>query len=271
MADLIIKPTTGSGNKLIIQTEDGTPIVTTSDSGAALSAAVSGGGSTNASDLISGTLPDARFPATLPAVNGSALTNLPAAGWVKLDEVVKSSYNTTAIRIGDDTTLTTTYKWYKVLMTDMFPPAHHHGSFRIRFYDDSNTIQTNNYEQAVTYLNTGDGEGGPGLQWGIANYWGNGDSQIGLGYPTFGFDTFGDGKWEFNASWEFQNPRTSKYHHMIGSGHFRDNDYDKQGMMHFIMGRQNNQVLEGFDIQGWNDDGNNEDFSGTVTLYGLSA
>jgi hypothetical protein len=34
MADLIIKPTTGSGNKLIIQTEDGTPIVTTSDSGA---------------------------------------------------------------------------------------------------------------------------------------------------------------------------------------------------------------------------------------------
>jgi len=34
MGDLIIKPTTGSGNKLIIQTEDGTPIVTTSDSGA---------------------------------------------------------------------------------------------------------------------------------------------------------------------------------------------------------------------------------------------
>ena len=32
MGDLIIKPTTGSGNKLIIQTEDGTPIVTTSDS-----------------------------------------------------------------------------------------------------------------------------------------------------------------------------------------------------------------------------------------------
>jgi len=34
MGDLIIKPTTGSGNKLIIQTEDGTPILTTSDSGA---------------------------------------------------------------------------------------------------------------------------------------------------------------------------------------------------------------------------------------------
>jgi len=36
-------------------------------------------GSTSASDLTSGTLPDARFPATLPAVNGSALTNLPVS------------------------------------------------------------------------------------------------------------------------------------------------------------------------------------------------
>ena len=30
----------------------------------------------NASELTSGTVPDARFPATLPAVDGSALTNL---------------------------------------------------------------------------------------------------------------------------------------------------------------------------------------------------
>ena len=30
----------------------------------------------NATQLASGTIPDARFPATLPAVNGSALTNL---------------------------------------------------------------------------------------------------------------------------------------------------------------------------------------------------
>jgi hypothetical protein len=33
----------------------------------------------NASNLASGTLPDARFPATLPAANGSALTNLNAS------------------------------------------------------------------------------------------------------------------------------------------------------------------------------------------------
>ena len=34
--------------------------------------------STSASDLTSGTLPDARFPSTLPALNGSALTNIPS-------------------------------------------------------------------------------------------------------------------------------------------------------------------------------------------------
>ena len=35
---------------------------------------------TSASDLTSGTLPDARFPSALPAISGAALTNLPASG-----------------------------------------------------------------------------------------------------------------------------------------------------------------------------------------------
>ena len=40
----------------------------------------------NASQLTSGTIPDARFPATLPAVDGSALTNLNIpAGFNELD------------------------------------------------------------------------------------------------------------------------------------------------------------------------------------------
>ena len=40
----------------------------------------------NASQLASGTIPDARFPTTLPAVNGSALTNLNIpAGFNELD------------------------------------------------------------------------------------------------------------------------------------------------------------------------------------------
>ena len=43
--------------------------------------AISGANLTNldASDLASGTVPDARFPATLPAASGANLTNLPAA------------------------------------------------------------------------------------------------------------------------------------------------------------------------------------------------
>lgn len=36
--------------------------------------------SLNATELSSGTVPDARFPATLPAVSGKNLTNLPASG-----------------------------------------------------------------------------------------------------------------------------------------------------------------------------------------------
>ena len=43
-------------------------------------------GNLNATQLTSGTIPDARFPATLPAVNGSALTNLNIpAGFNELD------------------------------------------------------------------------------------------------------------------------------------------------------------------------------------------
>ena len=38
------------------------------------------GSSLNASNLSSGTIPDARFPAALPAVSGANLTNLPSAG-----------------------------------------------------------------------------------------------------------------------------------------------------------------------------------------------
>ena len=37
-------------------------------------------GNLNASQLASGTIPDARFPATLPAISGENLTNLPASG-----------------------------------------------------------------------------------------------------------------------------------------------------------------------------------------------
>ena len=41
----------------------------------------------DASDLASGTIPDARFPATLPAISGANLTNIPGGG--KLLQVVQ--------------------------------------------------------------------------------------------------------------------------------------------------------------------------------------
>ena len=37
-------------------------------------------GNLNATQLASGTIPDARFPTTLPAISGENLTNLPASG-----------------------------------------------------------------------------------------------------------------------------------------------------------------------------------------------
>jgi hypothetical protein len=40
----------------------------------------------NATNLASGTVPDARFPATLPAISGANLTNLPASGITGADQ-----------------------------------------------------------------------------------------------------------------------------------------------------------------------------------------
>jgi len=56
--------------------ESGDTITVTA--GASLSGSGSGLTTLNATQLTSGTLPDARFPATLPAVSGANLTNLPA-------------------------------------------------------------------------------------------------------------------------------------------------------------------------------------------------
>tara|TARA_Y100000401_G_scaffold114625_1_gene116966 strand:+ start:194 stop:1912 length:1719 start_codon:yes stop_codon:yes gene_type:complete len=63
-----------SGSNLTFNSSSGLLTATTfSGSGASLT-------SLNASNLGSGTIPDARFPATLPAISGANLTNLPAAG-----------------------------------------------------------------------------------------------------------------------------------------------------------------------------------------------
>ena len=51
---------------------------------------------TSASDLTSGTLADARFPATLPAISGANLTNLPASGATTLDGLTDVDTSTAA-------------------------------------------------------------------------------------------------------------------------------------------------------------------------------
>jgi len=64
------------------------------------------GSALNASNLSSGTIPDARFPSTLPAISGANLTNLPSTGglvgggseqlFVEAENQMDSSYATTA-------------------------------------------------------------------------------------------------------------------------------------------------------------------------------
>ena len=72
-----------AGTKDVFCTLPASKAVLQNDSGVASATTFSGSGAQltnlNASNVASGTLPDARFPATLPAVNGSALTDLNAS------------------------------------------------------------------------------------------------------------------------------------------------------------------------------------------------
>jgi hypothetical protein len=55
---------------------------------------------TSASDLTSGTLADARFPATLPAISGANLTNLPASGASDIDGLADGYYAGYSVGLG---------------------------------------------------------------------------------------------------------------------------------------------------------------------------
>jgi surfactin synthase thioesterase subunit len=75
--------TFSSGEKNVFCTLPASKAVLENDLGVASATTFSGSGAQltnlNASNVASGTLPDARFPATLPAANGSALTDLNAS------------------------------------------------------------------------------------------------------------------------------------------------------------------------------------------------
>ncbi len=74
--------------------ESGDTITVTA--GASLSGSGSGLTTLNATQLTSGTLPDARFPATLPAISGANLTNLPAETKPTVTSVTPSTIENTA-------------------------------------------------------------------------------------------------------------------------------------------------------------------------------
>lgn len=84
-----------------------TPVTLTNAAGKILSLASTIFAAASATDLTSGTLPDARFPSTLPALNGSLLTNLNGAniatGQIPVARMGTGSPSSTKVLLGDGT------------------------------------------------------------------------------------------------------------------------------------------------------------------------
>lgn len=74
---------------------------------------------TNASNLASGTVPDARFPATLPAVSGANLTNLPGGGAWTLIGTQEASNSASLTQTGLDST----YDTYAIVFSQVHPTS----------------------------------------------------------------------------------------------------------------------------------------------------
>ena len=80
----------------------------------------------DASDLASGTIPDARFPATLPALNGSNLTNVSAGKVLQVVQEYNSSFprlqtsSTTLVATDFKVTITPTAASSKILIDFRF-------------------------------------------------------------------------------------------------------------------------------------------------------
>ena len=89
-----IKKYTGSS---ITIGESGDTITITA--GASLSGSGSGLTTLNATQLTSGTLPDARFPAALPAISGANLTNLPTETKPTIGSISPSTIDNTASNV----------------------------------------------------------------------------------------------------------------------------------------------------------------------------
>ena len=83
----------------------------------------------NATNLGSGTVPDARFPATLPAISGANLTNLPASGsMVKLGE---TNVTSATASVTFDGLFSSTYPNYKLMITDLVSASAEQARLRV--------------------------------------------------------------------------------------------------------------------------------------------
>ena len=117
--------------------------------------------STDASDLVSGTLADARFPATLPAISGANLTNLPAGGaWTYL-----STINASASTV--DFTFSSTYDDYMVVVNDWNGQYAGH-DFLCRVKAGGAVLSGQVYAGNILGLNVGSGIVTSGLYFGTA-------------------------------------------------------------------------------------------------------
>lgn len=123
----------GSESKLScdkIASQSGSEI--TIQSGHNLAGSGSGLTTLNATNLASGTVPDARFPATLPAVSGANLTGIPTG--TILQQVVTedtSNYSTSSTGLTTATSVTITPQLatsYIVLESRFFPHLNHTAS-----------------------------------------------------------------------------------------------------------------------------------------------
>ena len=114
----------------------------------------------NATNLGSGTIPDARFPAALPAISGAALTNLPGGGLIFIKKITASSDGSISFQNGSGgVVIDGTYDNYVIKFNNV-RPADQNKNLNAQIYTGG-TIRTSNYGTTTAIFN--------GAQGGVSN------------------------------------------------------------------------------------------------------
>ena len=109
----------------------------------------------SATNLTSGTIPDARFPATLPAISGANLTDLPGGGaWSVLS---RTNLSSTASVIVDFSSYTS-YDAFKIIVSGV-QPSNTNSYFQMLFGENGASFDTtrssSNFRMSSTGVYTG--------------------------------------------------------------------------------------------------------------------